>query len=121
MNATEKDPDLNALNAEYDRLKPLRDLEKLVQEKSLGSSAAKLFVPVLLTALWAEGAEELFKPGSFVMTHYLHLPVFFAWGGLIAFLWAEYARSANRAQWTAVAQTLRTLAQEVNEIRSAKK
>jgi hypothetical protein len=121
MNATEKHPDHDAINAEYDRLKPLRDLEKLIQEKSLIPSWRSLFAMIMLTVVMVMQSEPLFRPGSFIMTHHMAIPVLFAGVGLIAFLWADYARSASRARWTAVAQTLRTLAQEVNDLRSAKK
>jgi hypothetical protein len=80
-----------------------------------------LFALILVTALWTQIVEKVLTADSFVKTHHMDVPVFFAWAGLISLLWADHGRRANRAQWAAVAQTLRALAQEVNELRSAKK
>ena len=112
MNAIEKDSELDALNTEYDRLKPLRDLEELVRDRP-SNATGMIIYPVLLTI--AAGGQIAM---NFGLGQALTLVMLMA----AICSWAVYFQiRLQQDYWSKVAKTLRTLADDVNRLRAVSK
>jgi hypothetical protein len=114
MNASpEIAPENGQLAAEYERLKPLRDLEKLLMKEkprpwtlaaAMGSTGA-------LVAL-ASGAMNFSATWGFLVTMIMIA---------VALTWVSYAKDASRERWVMAVTMLRTLAHDINELRAEKR
>ena len=120
MNATSPTADdLKRARMEYERLKSLRDLEKITRGDSntvgLVGAIATTFSLVLGASSFTPSLGWSVGQGSWGI---------FLLAGLvciIALTWVSYATSVDRERWVMTASVLRTLAQEITELRSEKK
>jgi hypothetical protein len=108
------------LDAVYERLKPLRDLEDLVRKdrffRTWGLSHAIISTGALILL-----ANITLLRRPFASLGFWDLVLATAMVTLVALVWIRYARSLSRTRWALTATLLRTFAQDINELRNEKK
>lgn len=112
MKAIEKNPDHDAINAEYDRFKSLRELETMLRDRPSNSDSI-IILPVVLS-ISAGWQIAMRLGGDGILTFLSFLAAIFGW--------IVYFQSrAHKDYWSKISKTLRTLADDVNKLRAASK
>jgi hypothetical protein len=119
MNApSEIVPDRDQANLEYDRLKPLRELEQFALE---GRTKMAVIGPIISTTVILFMLELNIASGQFPHNIFLRGLSTLVIVAALSGIWISYVWSASKERWALMAKLLRILAEEVTELRAAKR